>query len=297
MRRSNSRQNSPVSYVLILVAIALVITFFGDRLFPDRQYSFSLSEIPEFSGEPYVVLYENQPEFTDEDITENSYEYYSQLDLLGRCGYAMACIGRDLMPTQERESISSVKPSGWVQAQYDWVDGESLYNRCHLIGFQLTGENANELNLITGTRYCNVEGMLPFENMVADYIKETDNHVLYRVTPIFSGDELVARGIQMEAWSVEDGGEGVCFNVYVYNNQPGVTIDYLTGSSYPEEVGETSTSPKEGTDYILNTSSRKFHSLDCKQGQGIKDENKEQFTGSEEQLLQKGYSPAGCCNP
>ena len=297
MRRSNSIQNNPWSFALILVVIALVVTFFGDRLFPDRKYSLSLSEIPEFSGEPYVVLYDNQPEFTEEDITENSYEYYSQLDALGRCGYAMACVGRELMPTQERESISSVKPSGWVQAKYDWVDGESLYNRCHLIGFQLTGENANELNLITGTRYCNVEGMLPFENMVADYVKETGNHVLYRVTPIFSEDELVARGVQMEAWSVEDGGEGICFHVYVYNNQPGVTIDYRTGDSYAEKIDETIISDKEKTSYILNTSSRKFHKADCKQGRDVKDTNREVFTGSEEELLQQGYTAAKCCNP
>ncbi len=297
MRRAYNEQNKPWSFALILVVIALAVTFFGDRLFPVRQYSFSLSEIPEFSGEPYVVLYENQPEFTDEDITTNSYEYYSQLDQLGRCGNAMACIGTDLMPTSERESISAVKPSGWVQAQYDWVDGESLYNRCHLIGFQLTGENANELNLITGTRYCNVEGMLPFENMVADYVKETDNHVLYRVTPIFSEKELVARGVQMEAWSVEDNGEGICFNVYVYNNQPGVTIDYLTGNSYPDQIVETTALFQEEIVYILNTSSHKFHKADCEQGQGVKRANKELFAGSKEKLIQQGYTAAKCCNP
>ena len=295
MRRSQNSQNNPWSFALLLVAVALIVTFFGDRIFPDRRYSFSLSDIPEFSDEPFVVLYENQPEFTDEDITVNSYEYYSQLDALGRCGYAMACIGTDIMPAQDRESISSVKPSGWVQAQYDWVDGESLYNRCHLIGFQLTGENANELNLITGTRYCNVEGMLPFENMVADYVKETENHVLYRVTPVFSEKELVARGVQMEAWSVEDNGEGICFNVYVYNNQPGVMIDYLTGNSWPEDAEIVVTG--EETSYILNTSSRKFHNADCGQGQEIRDNNKELFTGSKDDLVKRGYDPAKCCNP
>ena len=297
MRRSQSTQNNPWSFALILVAIALVVTFFGDRLFPQRQYSFSLSDIPEFSGEPYVVLYENQPEFTQEDITENSYEYYSQLDALDRCGYAMACIGRDLMPTEDRQSISSVKPSGWVQAQYDWVDGQNLYNRCHLIGFQLTGENANELNLITGTRYCNVEGMLPFENMVADYIRETENHVLYRITPIFADEELVARGVQMEAWSVEDNGEGICFNVYVYNSQPGVTIDYLTGNSYADQLPETTTGTQGLSDFILNIKSRKFHTTDCQQGKDIDPSNQEMFSGSREELLDKGYSAAKCCNP
>ncbi len=298
MRRSNTTQNSPWSFAFILVVIALVVTFFGDRLLPKKQYSFSLSEIPEFSGEPYVVLYENQPQFTEEDITEKSYEYYSQLDVLGRCGYAMACVGRDLMPSGERESISSVKPTGWVQAQYDWVDGENLYNRCHLLGFQLTGENANELNLITGTRYLNVEGMLPFENVVADYVKETDNHVLYRITPIFAEEELVARGVQMEAWSVEDNGEGICFNVYVYNNQPGVTIDYLTGNSYANDtLEEPKATAKEPSGYILNTGSHKFHSLDCEQGRNIKESNREIFEGDLKDLLQQGYTAAGCCNP
>lgn len=195
----------------------------------------SLENIPEFSGEPYVALNGNEPEFSPEDFAEESYETYSELDGLGRCGAAMANIGQDLMPTEERGSISQVKPSGWHSVQYDWVDGKNLYNRCHLIGYQLTAENANEKNLITGTRFLNVEGMLPFENMVADYIKETGNHVLYRVTPVFEGDNLVAGGVQMEGWSVEDDGEGICFNVYAYNNQPGVTIDYATGESWAEK--------------------------------------------------------------
>ena len=289
MRREYRKRNNPWAFVLALVAIALIVAFFGDDLFGNRQYSFSLGDIPEFSGEPFVVINDNQPEFTEEDITATSYEYYSQLDVLGRCGYAMACIGTDIMPTDERESISSVKPSGWVQAQYDCVDGESLYNRCHLIGFQLTGENANELNLITGTRYCNVDGMLPFENMVADYVKETDNHVLYRVTPIFSERELVARGVQMEGWSVEDHGEGICFNVYVYNNQPGVTIDYLTGNSYASDSAQLqTTSGMQEESYILNTSSHKFHKSECEQGQSIKETNKELFAGSKDELIRKG---------
>ena len=185
-------------------------------------------------NEPFAVINQGVPYFEEGDMTTESYETYADLDYLGRCGETMACIGRDLMPTEARESISQVKPTGWKQKQYDFVDGKSLYNRCHLIGFQLTGENANERNLITGTRYMNTEGMLPFENMVADYIKETGNHVLYRVTPIFRDDELVARGVQMEAYSVEDSGEGICFCVYVYNNQPGVTIDYATGDSWQE---------------------------------------------------------------
>ena len=166
--------------------------------------SFDLEDIPEFSGEPYVVLEDNRPNFPEEEWSAEPFEEYSPLDSLGRCGPAYACVGLETMPTEERGSIGQVKPSGWQTAKYDNVDGKYLYNRCHLLGFQLTGENANEENLITGTRYLNVEGMLPFENLVADYVKETENHVLYRVTPVFQGDELVARGVEMEAFSVED---------------------------------------------------------------------------------------------
>lgn len=190
--------------------------------------------IPVYTGDPYIPLGDNVPFFTEADYTTQSYEYYSDLDALGRCGVVVACIGTDLMPTEPRGEIGSVKPSGWVQGKYDNVDGKYLYNRCHLIGFQLAGENANERNLITGTRYMNVEGMLPFENMVADYVKETENHVLYRVTPIFVDDNLLASGVVMEAWSVEDSGESICFCVYVFNVQPGIGIDYATGSNWPE---------------------------------------------------------------
>ena len=192
----------------------------------------TLADIPDYSGDPWVELNNNEPEFEPTDYTVTSYEEYGALDELGRCTTVMACIGRDLMPTEKRGDISSVRPTGWVQAQYDFVDGKALYNRCHLIGFQLTGENANDRNLITGTRYLNVDGMLPFENLVADYIKETGNHVMYRVTPVFNGDDLVAQGVQMEAASVEDSGEGVLYNVFCYNVQPGVEIDYATGESW-----------------------------------------------------------------
>ena len=220
--------------VLIVVAIGVAMGWLQVDQKPDWSYD-SLEDVPEYFGEPYVMIADGVPSFTEEDLTTDSYEYYSELDGLDRCGPAQANVGRDLMPTEKRGSISEVKPSGWVQNQYDWVDGKSLYNRCHLIGFQLTGENANWENLITGTRYLNVEGMLPFENMVADYVKETDNHVLYRVTPIFLQQELVARGVQLEAMSVEDGGEGVLFNVYCYNVQPGVEIDYATGDNWASE--------------------------------------------------------------
>ncbi len=192
----------------------------------------SVLDIPEFSGEPYVVINNNQPDFTNEEKTTESYENYSDLDSLGRCGVAEANIGQDLMPTEKRGAIGQVKPTGWHTVKYDQVEGKYLYNRCHLIGYQLTAENANEKNLITGTRYLNVDGMLPFENLVADYVKETENHVLYRVTPVFEGDNLVASGVLMEAESVEDAGDGVEYCVYVYNIQPGVEIDYATGESH-----------------------------------------------------------------
>lgn len=193
---------------------------------------FSLDSIPEYSGEPFVTVNDNIPYFSEDDLTVDSFEYYSDLDDLGRCGVTYACISQDLMPTEKRGDISSVKPTGWVQHKYDFVDGKMLYNRCHLIGFQLAGENANQKNLVTGTRYMNVTGMLPFENMVADYVKETDEHVLYRVTPIFDGDNLVCNGVLMEAESVEDEGESVLYNVFVYNVQPGIEIDYATGENW-----------------------------------------------------------------
>ncbi len=222
-----------LSILVIFLVVALVYTFLGNDGKP--QYSDSLNDIPDVSPDAYVVVNNNVPEFTEDDITTKAYEYYSELDSLNRCGYAMACVGKELMPTEERGSIGQVKPSGWHTVKYDFVDGKYLYNRCHLIGFQLTGENANEKNLITGTRYMNVEGMLPFENMIADFVKETGNHVLYRVTPVFEEDDLVARGVQMEAYSVEDNGESISFHVFVYNKQPGVAIDYATGESKLEE--------------------------------------------------------------
>lgn len=194
--------------------------------------SYDMSSIPEFNGkDAYVVLNNNEPNFTKEDMTTKSFEKYSKLDNLGRCGVAFANVGKDIMPTDERGSIGQVKPSGWQTIKYDIVDGKYLYNRCHLIGYQLTGENANRENLVTGTRYLNIDGMLDFENDIADYVKKTGNHVLYRVTPIFQGSELVCRGVQMEALSVEDNGKGIKFNVFAYNAQPGVEIDYSTGKS------------------------------------------------------------------
>ena len=217
----------------LIVAVIIIVISAAYQFYQASQFeSYSMENIPAFDGTPFVVIDENRPSFTNEELTDEAYEYYSDLDYLDRCGVTEACIGSELMPTEGRGDISAVKPTGWVQNFYDFVDGEALYNRCHLIGFQLAGENDNERNLITGTRYMNVDGMLPFENMVADYIKETDNHVLYRVTPAFVEDELVARGVQMEAFSVEDGGEGICFNVFCYNVQPGVEINYSTGENW-----------------------------------------------------------------
>lgn len=288
-----------------VLVLSLLLSGCGLGLPPENQQasagSVSLEEVPAYSGSPYVELDGNQPGFSLEERTTDSFETYSTLDALGRCGPAYACIGQDLMPTEDRESISSVRPTGWVQAEYDFVEGGSLYNRCHLIGFQLTGENANEENLITGTRYMNVEGMLPFENMVADYIKETGNHVLYRAIPIFEGENLVASGVVMEAFSVEDEGEGVCFHVYVYNVQPGVEIDYATGESW--ETGDSAFSALESqaeeqeTDYVLNTSSKKFHRPDCPSVDSMSEKNRQEYHGTREELIAQGYEPCGSCNP
>jgi len=243
MGRRKTKKDLTKLIVLLVVTIIFAITsYFGIEIEEylnniSNKYkisyttSFDLSSIPNFTNEPYVVLNDNQPQFTEEEFNKNSFEEYSELDYLGRCGPAFAKIGIETMPTEERGEIGQVKPSGWQTIKYDNVDGKYLYNRCHLIGYQLTAENANERNLITGTRYMNVQGMLPFENMVAEYIRETENHVLYRVTPIFEGENLVASGVQIEAKSVEDNGETICFNVYVYNNQPGITIDYSNGES------------------------------------------------------------------
>lgn len=218
---------------IILLSILLASIFWMQT--HEETIIVNLESVPEFSGDSYVVLDGNEPRFTEEELTIEPYERYSELDELGRCGVAMACIGKSIMPETEREDISEVLPSGWQWVKYNNIEGKYLYNRCHLIGFQLTGENANERNLITGTRYMNISGMLPFENEVADYIRKTGNHVLYRVTPIFEGDNLIASGVQMEALSMEDDGKGICFNVYVYNIQPGISINYATGESLLSE--------------------------------------------------------------
>ena len=258
--------------------------------------SYDLKNIPEYAGKPYVVINNNVPDFSKSMLKTKSYEKYGALDSLGRCTQCIACIGTDLMPTGERESISEIKPTGWQSIRYDFVDGESLYNRCHLIAHQLTGENANERNLITGTRYLNVDGMLEFEESTGNYVRETGNHVLYRVTPIFKGKELVARGVHMEAQSIEDNGKGIQFNVYCYNVQPRVIIDYKTGKARLESEKQTKDSGKKET-YILNLNSKKFHKPDCDSVREISDSNKKTFKGSREDLIAGGYEPCGSCNP
>ena len=243
MNRSKKPKNmKSILSIILVILMAILCNYtdfnidFSNKNEIVQESSFDLSSIPEFSNVPYVVINENEPNFNEKDYTTNPFENYSDLDNFGRCGVAYANICQEIMPTEERGEIGMIKPSGWHTVKYDFINGKYLYNRCHLIGFQLAGENANEKNLITGTRYLNVEGMLPFEDKVAEYVKKTNNHVLYRVTPIFQGENLIANGVQMEAYSVEDNGSGIKFNIYVYNNQPGVMIDYKTGESYQNNV-------------------------------------------------------------
>lgn len=262
----------------------------------DREASYNLESIPEYTGDPYVVINENVPFFTESDFTEEAFETYSDLDELGRCGAAFANVGKETMPTEERGQIGMIKPSGWQTVKYDCVDGKYLYNRCHLIGYQLSAENANEKNLITGTRYLNVSGMLPFENKVADYIKNTGNHVLYRITPIYQDKNLVASGVLMEAQSVED--DTIRFCVYCYNVQPGIQIDYATGkSSLAAGSEEASKAPDQEATYILNENSKKIHTPDCPSVQDTKPKNRKEYHGSLQELLDDGYTGCKNCNP
>ena len=323
----------------LLIATALVFSFTGcssskvvnnQQVVENRQETnieeytkseqsniISLENIPEYNGLPYIELNGNIPKFTDEEKQNTtSFENYSELDSLGRCGVAFANVGQDIMPTEKRGAIGMIKPSGWHTVKYpEVIKDKYLWNRCHLIAFMLAGENANQKNLITGTRYLNIDGMLPFENQVADYIKETNNHVLYRVSPIFKDDELVARGVQMEAYSVEDNGSGVCFNVYIYNIQPGIIIDYVTGNSSldttyeinqeenqeniekKEEVKTEEIQNSNQSTYVLNDNTKKFHKPNCSSVKRINEENKKECTGERETLIEQGYEPCGNCNP
>ena len=285
----------------LIIAAALLILAAGSYFVANRrqtapaQAPSSVTETGElrYNGELYVVVNDHQPNFTDDALKAEPYEFYSELDEFGRCGYAMACLSKELMPTEERTAISHVKPSGWQSVQYDFIDGKYLYNRSHLIGFQLAGENDNEKNLITGTRYFNATGMLEFENMVADYIKETGNRVLYRVTPAYDGNDLVAKGVYMEAMSVEDHGEGICYHVFVFNVQPGVVIDYATGESHVDEEYFS----KDAQDFVLNTGSKRFHKPDCTDAGRMKPENRQEVHTSKEVLTAQGYKPCGSCDP
>ena len=229
-----SKEVKRLIFGLLFLFIIYVIKFGSEDLKylnVGESYSYTIDEIPEYSGSAYVVIDNNEPYFDEEYKTTTSFEIYDELDFLGRCTGAFANVSLDTMPDGERGSIGSVKPTGWQTVKYDIVDGKYLYNRCHLIGWQLTDENANKKNLITCTRQMNVGAMLDYENKVAKYIKETGNHVLYRVTPIFEGNNLLAKGVLMEGLSVEDNGEGISFKIFVYNVQDKVEIDYKTGES------------------------------------------------------------------
>ena len=288
----------PLLLALVLALSACQGALPGD--WSQAARAVSLDDIPTYSGDAYIAVNDNQPFFTQDELTTEAFETYSELDSLGRCGTAYANICRELMPTEPRGDISSVKPTGWQSVKYDFVDGKSLYNRCHLIGFQLAGENANPKNLITGTRYLNIEGMLPFENLVADYVKETDQHVLYRVTPVFQGQDLVARGVLMEGLSVEDNGEGVTFCVYAYNVQPGVDIDYAPGDNHASDsqsAGDASQADSAQGTYVLNISSKKFHLPSCGGISDIKSSNRQDYTGPRQTLIDQGYQPCGRCKP
>ncbi len=308
-----------LSLIFLLTAVTALSVFTSCNLLDayESEPVISIDAIPAYSEMPYVELNDNIPFFNADDYTTDSFEEYKELDYLGRCGCAFACIGTDLMPTEKRDSIGQIKPSGWHTTKYDIVEGKYLYNRCHLIGYQLTGENANENNLITGTRYLNTDGMLPFEDMVADYVKETDNHVLYRVTPVFTGENLVADGVIMEGYSVEDNGDGIMFNIFAYNVQPGIIIDYSTGessiagnntqsNSYVINAEDSLESNNENgsitvsseiCEYVLNTKTKKFHNPECRYVSDIKDEYKETYTGSKENLTDMEYVPCKGCNP
>jgi len=272
---------------------------------------FNPSLIPTYSGSAYVAINGNIPFFTSDDMTTSAYEKYSPLDSLGRCGAAMSCIGRELMPTEPRGSIGMVKPSGWHLVKYQGIEGNYLYNRCHLIGYQLTGENANESNLVTGTRYMNIQGMEPLENRTANYIKSTGNHVIYRSTPIFQGSNLLCTGVLMEGKSVEDNGAGLTFCVFAYNVQPGITINYADGSSSGPEYIETQATtksttakttnskptPQPSSSYVLNKNTHKLHYPSCSSVSRMAEKNKVYFNGTRDQVISQGYSPCNRCNP
>ena len=321
-----------LKFIVLLISIGIIAGVSDNTTFAasgsttkvkQNQTMFDLKSVPQYDKKPSVEVNNNKPYFTDaEKKKTTSFETYSKLDSLGRCGVAYANLSKDLMPTEERGNIGMVKPSGWHTVKYnDLIEGNYLYNRCHLIGYQLAGENANVKNLITGTRYLNVQGMLPFEEEVADYVKKTGNHVLYRITPEFDGTNLVADGVLMEAYSVEDQGKGICFNVYCYNVQPGIKIDYATGDSSRDDNSTISTATKnskeenKNTDktvgkketdtvnvqptasYVANKNTKKFHIPTCSSVGDMAEHNKWYFDGTRDQLIEQGYVPCKRCYP
>ena len=310
--KSARRLTSFIALLLIIITAFTSCSIFSDKdSDPLGDGSpVSLDALPAYSGSPYVAVNGGEPFFTNEEITTDAFESYAPLDSLGRCGVAFASLARELMPTEERGDINSVTPSGWEyggRSNNKRYGGEWLYNRCHLIGHQLAGEDANEKNLITGTRYLNIEGMLPFENQIADYIKETGNHVMYRVTPIYDGENLVASGVLMEGYSVEDEGEGISFCVYAYNVQPGVEINYKNGLSRESgdtetdlgaDSGETETDPNAPT-YILNKSSKKYHRPGASCANSVSEANRLEYTEDADDFseLYPDYTPCGTCKP
>lgn len=312
-------------FKIIVAAIIVIVLGIGgyigwNYIKAKQNTNVEYDQVPAYSDAASVIMANNQPNFAKDEITDSYYEKFSELDSLGRCGVALACVGPESMPEGERGSIGQIKPSGWQLEKYDFIDnGGYIFNRCHLIGWQLTGQNDEVRNLITGTRYLNTEGMLPYENQIASYIYQTGNHVMYRVSPDFRGKELVARGVQLEAYSVEDRGKGLSFNVYCYNVQPNVEIDYLTGENHlaadadVEEItriaaelhpeSEESSEEKElyeipdGVTYILNTNTMKFHRPDCQSVQDIQAHNREEFYGTRDEAIAAGYEPCGACKP
>jgi DNA-entry nuclease len=276
-----------------IILLALILIAAVSLLSKEQAQPVQMPQTVEYTGELYIAVNGNLPDFTEEQLQSDPYEFYSDLDSLGRCGYAMACLSKERMPTEGRTGISHIKPSGWQSVEYDFIDGKYLYNRSHLIGFQLAGENDNEKNLITGTRHFNATGMLAFENMVADYIKETGNRVLYRVTPEYEGSDLVAKAVRMEAKSVEDNGEGICFHVLVFNVQPGVRIDYATGESWVDEEYFN----KDAENFVLNTNSKRFHKPTCSDADSMKPENRQEVYTARELLIAQGYKACGSCKP
>ena len=342
---SMRKKNQTVKNKYIICALALIIaaslagcSLIRSAATGENSDYVVLDEVPEWSGEPYIEVNGNRPDFDKDEIRwaeknaaaeseEKEPEIFTEMDRYGRCGSAVACIGPETMPEGERGSIGMIRPSGWQLDKYDFIDnGGYLYNRCHLIGWQLTGQNAEERNLITGTRYMNTQGMLPFENRAAEYVRSTGNHVLYRATPLFRGKELVARGVEIEAYSLEDGGKGVSYNVYCYNVQPGVKIDYRTGRNRldKETLPETAEAEKNdveteagsrngreaedhdpvpalevpsGVTYVLNNNTMRFHRTDCKGAAEILEHNRAWFYGSREEAIEAGYVPCGMCKP